>query len=635
MIPWLTRGGNNLHSQWNNQETLLTQQSVIQKGVSLQPRIPVIGDARGMEGQPLIFTKVPVPTTPQATMSRDVMILPSMANVVRGVDAHTGAGIWQTYLGLPAKGSRVEDVYLINDNWGCLNTGAGDKDTNRIYLTCQVSTDGSFQNSRYWMFELDVATGRILSKTQYAGTMSLQNSDVKQDFNVQWRKIRAGSVLLNQNGIKTIFTCGGSVYMTKAGVAGFCSDYDIASHMFVHKAITNGGAANVWMSGGAPAVLPNGHIIFVTATGRFDGVSQLAESVIEATYDPVKHDIEFIDHFTPYRDRVRTQQDPQGTYTKNAPVAGRPDMVAGMNPSTNSYGKDVPVNGHGMSMPNLTHYKIEAGVDPQGHIYTLALPNDPIAAGNWADEDLGSSQQAVVIDPSYFIPSLAKGLALVTGKDGITYSVKIGNMGNTSIADLANPKANCTTHLAAYPIFATSYTGKDACPTNDTDLNFLVNGQTVHEHAPATVFWNPLLENNTGAYAMTVWGENSPMKEYEIHKDGSLTFVAQTTEIASPDSRTQPGGGMTGGFCQVSSNGRNANSYIEACSVPYGDANKTVTNGRLLIFDPVHTSNGIIPAIWDSARWNIGYTFNKFMPPVIDGGEIILPDYSGSVMIFK
>ena len=119
MIPWLTRQGDNARSGWNPHETTLTQQSVIAKGFRRTTMIPVVGDARGMEAQPLI-----VPGVQTSRGLRDVMILPSMANVVRGVDAHDGSAIWQTeQLGTPVTGSGQIDMHRINDHWGCLSTG--------------------------------------------------------------------------------------------------------------------------------------------------------------------------------------------------------------------------------------------------------------------------------------------------------------------------------------------------------------------------------------------------------------------------------------------------------------------------------------------------------------------------------
>ena len=87
MVPWLTRSHDNSRSGWNSHETKLTQAAVQNKGIVRATIIPLVGDARGMEAQPLILPKV---KTVKGT--RDVMVLPSMANVIRGVDAHDGSG---------------------------------------------------------------------------------------------------------------------------------------------------------------------------------------------------------------------------------------------------------------------------------------------------------------------------------------------------------------------------------------------------------------------------------------------------------------------------------------------------------------------------------------------------------------
>src|ERR1017187_5391290 len=127
-VPWLTRSGDNSRSGWNQHETILTQASVESKGIVRATIIPVIGDARGMEAQPLIL-----PNVKTARGIQDVMVLPSMADGVRGVDAHDGSGIWQVTLGMPITGSQRIDSHQINQFWGCLSTGVIDADTQRLY----------------------------------------------------------------------------------------------------------------------------------------------------------------------------------------------------------------------------------------------------------------------------------------------------------------------------------------------------------------------------------------------------------------------------------------------------------------------------------------------------------------------
>jgi hypothetical protein len=96
---------------------------------------------------------------------------------------------------------------------------------------------------------------------------------------------------------------------------------------------------------------------------------------------------------------------------------------------------------------------------------------------------------------------------------------------------------------------------------------------------------------------------------------------------------------MPGGFCSMSINGSTPGTALLVCTVPYGDANTTVTNGRLLVYDPdnwVTNPDGsrTIPVLWDSQQWNIQFVFNKFNPPIVDGGQIYVPNYNGGVDVY-
>src|ERR1700761_993414 len=95
-----TRAFDNSRSGANTSETTLTRDNVAAKGIRRVTTIPVFGDARGTESQPLILAGVKL----KDGSTHDVMILPSMANIVRGVDAETGAGLWQGPPRPPARG---------------------------------------------------------------------------------------------------------------------------------------------------------------------------------------------------------------------------------------------------------------------------------------------------------------------------------------------------------------------------------------------------------------------------------------------------------------------------------------------------------------------------------------------------
>jgi len=214
MEPWLTRSADNSRSGWNAREGQLTQASVAAKGITRATIIPVIGDARGMEAQPLIL-----PNVTTALGTRDVLVLPSMADIVRGVDAHDGSGIWQVTLGVPVTGSQTIDSKRINQFWGCLSTGVIDPDTQRLYQVCWVSPDnsGDPKTARYRMFVLNMADG-----SEVVPPVLIEGKSGNQDFNAGMRKQRSALVETNVNGVKTVFGCAGTIFETAADASGYC-----------------------------------------------------------------------------------------------------------------------------------------------------------------------------------------------------------------------------------------------------------------------------------------------------------------------------------------------------------------------------------------------------------------------------
>jgi hypothetical protein len=144
-------------------------------------------------------------------------------------------------------------------------------------------------------------------------------------------------------------------------------------------------------------------------------------------------------------------------------------------------------------------------------------------------------------------------------------------------------------------------------------------------------YFDPVLNS----WTLFAWGENAQLHKWRISNTGALKYVAQSNEYASADARG-PHGGMPGGFCSGSSNGADPDSAILVCSIPYGDANEEVVNGRLLVYDPVHLRpNGSLKVLWDSQQWGIPFLFNKFNPPVINGGQIYVPNYNGGVDVYR
>ncbi|MFZ0481176.1 MAG: hypothetical protein WAL71_18700, partial [Terriglobales bacterium] len=364
MVPWLTRSADNSRSGWNQHETILTQASVESKGIVRATIIPVFGDARGMEAQPLVL-----PHVKTARGTRDVMVLPSMADIVRGVDAHDGSEIWQVTLGMPVTGSQNIDSHQINQFWGCLSTGVIDADTQRLYQVCWVSPDdtGSPQSARYFMFVLNVADGSQVVPKVLIGPSG------KQGFNATMRKQRSSLVETNVNGMKTVFGCSGTTFETGPGASGYCFAFDAASNtVSALLAMTAGEGAGVWMAGQGAVADAQGFLYVVTGNGDFDGVSQWGESFLKLKYTPssggVAASLQVVDHWTPWTDFARTGQTAAAAAAK----------LAGVSASTEAL---KPVGGGMKSMP-LMNAKLVTKVSDQGTPVLLVFPQ--MAAGNWS-----------------------------------------------------------------------------------------------------------------------------------------------------------------------------------------------------------------------------------------------------------
>jgi hypothetical protein len=600
LVPWVTRSADNSRSGWNPYETQLTQASVETKGIVRATIIPVIGDARGMEAQPLIL-----PDVQTARGIRDVMVLPSMANVVRGVDAHDGSGIWQVTLGTPVTGSQSIDRHQINQFWGCLSTGVIDPDTKRLYQVCWVSPDhtGQPEAARFFMFVLNVADG-----SQVVPPVLIQGKSGTQDFNAAMRKQRSSLVETNVDGVKTVFGCSGTINETQAGVAsGYCFAFDVASNTLTAMlAMTAGEGAGIWMAGQGAVADSQGFLYVLTGNGDFDGVGQWGESFLKLKYTPpsggAPANLQVVDHWTPWTDFARVGETPKPA-VKLAGVSAPSEAI-----------------GPGMSIA-LKNAKLVPMVNDRGIPTLLVFPD--MASGSWSDQDWGSAGPACIF---------SIGICVAAGKDGIAYPIKTANLGGTTVAELANPKANCA-KLAAPPVWLTMSPGPvDPCPTDPTTLNFFPWGDTAHLHMTPVQFFDPMLQS----WTIFAWGENSQLHKWAVSSVGNLAYIAESQEYASADVRGHPPGGMPGGFCSGSSNGADPNSAILVCTIPYGDANDHVVNGRLLVYDAVHlAADGSLKVLWDSQRWGVTFLFNKFDPPVIDGGQIYVPNYNGGVDLYR
>ena len=581
-----TKSYDNARSGMNSSEIVLTQSNMTTKGLIHQTTIPVRGDARGMEAQPLILPKVRLAN---GTV-HDVLVLPSMANVVRGVDAETGAGLWQVTLGSPVTSSKQIDMHEINQHWGALSTGIIDPDTQRFYQVAWISTDGSGNpgSGRYFMYVLRVRDGR-----RVVAPVPMQGTDTRM-----WKQ-RSALVMTNINGVKTIFFAHGSVYETASGYTGGVVAFDVATNKWKSTLPLSSG---VWMAGQGLVADKDGYLYAITGNGAFDPAQGwYGESFIKIQY--LNGSLKIVDQWSPWSDTQRTGQ-------AKPPV----NLVSGTSLPTEEL---RPVGGS-MNM-SVAHASVRVNINAEQQKIPLVYPST--ASGTWSDEDWGSGGPACI---------LQIGVCIAAGKDGIGYPIKTSSLGGTTL-DTVGTQANYA-KLAAPCAWLTMDPGPVPCdPPDPKVLNFLPWGDSAHVHMTPVQMYDPILKS----WVIFVWGENNQLHKWAVSNTGKLKYIAQSNEYASADVRTRMPGGMPGGFCTGSSNKGSETSALLFCSIPYGDANSRITNGRFLVYDPFHLADdGSLKVLWDTRRWGINYIFNKFMSPTVWNGRVYLPNYGGGVEVF-
>jgi hypothetical protein len=425
-VPVLTRSYDNERSGTNLKETILTPAAVQQNGLRKLFSLVIPDDKRGCEGQPLVVPQVSV-----GGAVHDIVILCSMANTVRAYDANNGAPLWTRKLGTPIMGSRAIDGWLINDHWGILSTPVIDPDTNTLYCVTWSSTDGTAAKAVHTLYSLKLSDGSnakppvSLEGATYAPGHGLP----LQTFKGSARKQRAGLLLTNISGRKTVFVACGTIQETAANARGWVIACDVASNTVsaAWAATSKYSGGGIWMAGQGLAADSDGFLYALTGNGSFDGITEFGESFIKLQYTPpsgaTPGSIVVADWWSPFSDSGRA-----------------------------------------------------GGSQTADHITTDN-------GGGWDDMDLGSGGVTV-------IPSL--GLVIGAGKDGILYALNKDNMGKTMPADFGNPTVNYA-KLKAPPIWFTYFpgVGVNAAPQKFTDLNTLTFNRTHHEHSTPVVFQSP------------------------------------------------------------------------------------------------------------------------------------------------
>jgi len=600
--PVLTRGYDNSRTGWNAAENTLTQDSVRTRGIQHFYTLQMEGDARGCEAAPLIVPNVLTRTGYKMNLA----IQASMSDGLWCFNADTGEVLWAVKLGMPIKGDKSFDMYQINDNWGILGTPVIDPDTNILYCVTWTSPDRSVAKSSYYAHAVHVADGSpAANPVALAGaTFDPGHGLAKMTLGTIYRKQRTALLLANPPAGKVVVACfaaGAESAPTNHGwvIALSANPFKIAAS-WVNTPHWQGGG--IWLGAGGPCADANGDIYVTNGNGSFDGVTDFGESFVKLRY--ANNALTVVDSFTPFTDAGRAGL-PANTASVNMPNTAK----RASNDMTRDPDGDGPV-------------------DKLPRVATVDLPSG-VAQANlaWTDQDLASS--GVVLVPK-------QNLLIGAGKDGILYVLDKNNLGQTKLADFASPAAIANNNKRLKDaLWFTFFPGWNVSPTPTdlTKLNVDYAQRTHHQHSTPVYYESPI----NGPMLFTC-GENGPVRVWSV-KNQKITYLADTDEYASPNAEVPPGG-MTGGMMCASSNGLTQGSGLLTVIFPYGNANKEVTDGFFVIYDPDNfdirpDGSKKLRPLWKSSDWGIQFKFSKFNVPVISGGKIFIPTYEDHVDVYS
>ena len=523
-----------------------------------------------------------------------------MGNTVYAWDADTGELLWKTTLGTPINGSQAIDAHDINIKWGILSTPVIDRAAGALYACAWISPDnsGHWQTGQHFVAAIDLTTGAFKPGKPL---LSLEGTtfDPGQGLPVQQfrsieRKQRAALALVNG----AVIICFGTIQETAKSARGWLIAVDTVRWEIAAAwcSTAKGSGGGIWMSGAGPAIQSDGSIWVVTGNGDFDGEVDFGESVVRLRYTPSsansKGSLKVTGWWTPWTDDARTGGNPEGEAGNAATMARR------------SIPQARPSNFR--MVPHLARMGV------------LAIGMDSA----WGDQDLGASG-IVLVEQS--------GIGLVSGKDGILYTVNLAKSGETAPTDLTPTTAPANyAKLAAPPILYTYFNPaiNPATPKPAT-LNELSGNVTHHLHG-TPVYWLSAAHGQMHFCG----GENGNLRAWSIGSNKSSAYLGCAAAVASAN--CNPPGGMPGWSISLSANG--TNDGIVWAMIPYGDANMMLTNGRLLAYDAANLArfgdgSGEIVPLWDSQDWGWNFLHPKFNRPVAVGGKVIVPTYDGRVLV--
>jgi outer membrane protein assembly factor BamB len=254
---------------------------------------------------------------------------------------------------------------------------------------------------------------------------------------------------------------------------------------------------------------------------------------------------------------------------------------------------------------------------------------------DFTDQDLGSG--GPVLPPG-------TNLLVGAGKDGVLYVFDRGNLGKKAVSQNKPDLADNKPLLNA--VFFTYFPGTFAIKPL-VNVNGFPDGKTHHLHG-SPLAWS----SDAHGTMLFVWGENASLRSWTLAADGQMKFLGESAETASAFSTVY--NAMPGGMITLSADG--GKNGVVWGTVPVkgnwnghdnnGNANQEIVEGVLRAYDATAmdgtnvNGNPKMKLLWQSTTpgnsqpGDTRFTYDKFCPPAVADGKVLLPTYDGKVIVY-
>ncbi len=273
-----TRSYDNTRAGANTEESTLTPAALRGRGIKRLFTLPLPGDARGCEAQPLVAPGVRFADGGKY----DVVYVATMANRVFAFDAHSGARLWMVQLGTPIGCARI-DAHGINDHWGVVSTPVIDLSSGHLYVCAWTSPDATPEAGRHVLHALRLADGGAAhAPLNLDASYSPGHGLASQRFRSAEFEQRA-ALLLHDD---TVFIAFGTRVGSTATARGWLMAVDTARFQVTAAwaSTARGSGGGIGQAGAGPAADAEGNIYLLTGHGDFDGVTDFAGSLVKLRY---------------------------------------------------------------------------------------------------------------------------------------------------------------------------------------------------------------------------------------------------------------------------------------------------------------------------------------------------------------